>query len=160
MDTCAFVVSGGSSFSASRSGIASSRCFCAVAVTTPRASERNGRVSRSPRRARAVSMGLIPFVPDWIALGAWFYGAYRFYLGYNETSYQKVQLTCHPNARPSHLQLAVSVCGRSARSVALLRRRLRTIPNSFCSFFCCGSWSNFLRTIVFHCPLHGPSSWL
>jgi hypothetical protein len=124
MDGSAFVAIGGSSFSASRSGTASSRSFSARAVTTRPACERNGRVSHSPRRARSVSMGLIPFVPDWIALGGWFYGAYRFYLGFNETSYQKVGSTCrpnrsrsHPNSSPSYIHRVLNVCGGSARSM-------------------------------------------
>lgn len=42
------------------------------------------------RRRENVSpqMSLIPFVPNWIALGGWAFGAYRFYLGFYRTSYQ------------------------------------------------------------------------
>jgi hypothetical protein len=41
-------------------------------------------------RARApVAMSLIPFVPNWLAMGAWLYGSYRFYGGFAETSYQQ-----------------------------------------------------------------------
>lgn len=37
---------------------------------------------------RHAAMSLIPFIPNWVAIAGWFYGAYRFYLGFNRTSYQ------------------------------------------------------------------------
>lgn len=46
--------------------------------------------SRTYRRASTpIRMGLIPFVPNWIALSAWAFGVYRFYLGFDKTSYQR-----------------------------------------------------------------------
>lgn len=39
-------------------------------------------------RCAVIRMGLLPLVPDWITFGAWFYGAYRFYVGFDSTSYQ------------------------------------------------------------------------
>lgn len=33
-------------------------------------------------------MGLIPLLPNWLLLGGWGYGAYKFYLGFDRTSYQ------------------------------------------------------------------------
>lgn len=33
-------------------------------------------------------MGLLPLLPNWVVLSAWLFGAYRFYLGFNRTSYQ------------------------------------------------------------------------
>lgn len=34
------------------------------------------------------TMSLLPLVPNWLLLAAWIFGAYRFYLGFNKTSYQ------------------------------------------------------------------------
>lgn len=40
-------------------------------------------------RQSAARMSLIPLVPNWLALGAWLYGGYRFYGGFRETNYQQ-----------------------------------------------------------------------
>lgn len=40
------------------------------------------------RHRSVVHMSLIPFIPNWLVLAAWGYGAYRFYQGFNRTSYQ------------------------------------------------------------------------
>jgi arylsulfatase A-like enzyme len=42
----------------------------------------------SPSVRRRPTMSLIPFVPNWLALGSWLYGAYRFNAGFSRTSYQ------------------------------------------------------------------------
>lgn len=34
------------------------------------------------------TMSLLPFLPNWLVMGGWLFGAYRFYLGFNRTSYQ------------------------------------------------------------------------
>jgi hypothetical protein len=42
------------------------------------------------RRTRAnLRASLIPFVPNWLAIGGWLYGVYRFNAGFEKTSYQK-----------------------------------------------------------------------
>lgn len=40
-----------------------------------------------PRRSSA-SMSLVPFVPNWLLISTWLFGAYRFYRGFNRTPYQ------------------------------------------------------------------------
>lgn len=55
----------------------------ALLVSSTICPRRENRAAVNP-----VRMGLIPFIPNWIALASWAYGAYRFYQGYDRTSYQ------------------------------------------------------------------------
>lgn len=74
-------------------GTACARC---PAIRLRHELPRNVRVSARPmQRSKTPQMGLIPFIPNWLALGAWFFGAYRFYLGFDSTSYQKVSVCAH-----------------------------------------------------------------
>lgn len=56
------------------------------------ATRRGGaRVSAKQARVRVTQvpqMSLLPFVPNWLLLAAWGFGAFRFYQGFNQTSYQ------------------------------------------------------------------------
>lgn len=46
---------------------------------------------RAARRTPApVRMGLIPLVPNWLLLGSYVFGAYRFFRGFRATDYQRM----------------------------------------------------------------------
>jgi hypothetical protein len=89
----AFIPSAGAALPSGWNGIARSSYSCRrSAVSAPgKLPGARAHAHVPSRRGKTVPMGLIPFVPDWLAFGAWCYGAYRFYLGFNETSYQKVR---------------------------------------------------------------------
>lgn len=47
------------------------------------------RCRLQPAKRSSVSMSLIPFIPNWIAFPTYIYGVYKFYAGFESTSYQQ-----------------------------------------------------------------------
>ncbi len=44
--------------------------------------------AKNARVAAPIRMGLVPFVPNWLLLGGWIFGSYRFFKGFKSTDYR------------------------------------------------------------------------
>lgn len=55
---------------------------------SPRVTTPTGAPALNNNGRGTPTMSLLPFLPNWLVMGGWLFGAYRFYLGFNRTSYQ------------------------------------------------------------------------